>query len=194
MNATKTSPAAIDRGFLIHFLEIPTEIQGSKIADELSGLHITLLGHLMGNADLDLEALIPILESIDQSPIELHFGEVAHYGAEGQHRVLTLEDPSGALKAFHMELMELATDAGFALGQPQYSGANFNPHITLAPHQNRELIEIIYGPTLRLNAFSLMLSSFGQSMEFLGSSNLFDVELGVQYREVLGEKRGILSI
>lgn len=174
----------INRGFLIHFLkfeEAPRRSASPVSSDsdgngslQNSGAHITLLGHILETADRKLEALIPLLKDLESSTIELTYGEIASFGANGQHKVLTLEDPSGALGKFHRKLEGLVLDAGFGLGQPQYSGLNYAPHVTLDRDQSPELIRETYGATLQLDSLSLVRSTFSTQMEFLEGATLLE--------------------
>lgn len=159
----------LKRAFFLHFVD------GAP-----KGIHLTVLGQVAAPAGIDFQSLTTVLGSLkDESPITLDYGNIEQFGLNGQFKALTLNDSTNKMKAIHQKLADSVISLGFELVQPQFSGENYNPHLTLSNtgiNSAEELVGLGI-PAITVGKIALMESTFDSEGRFVSSVELASVEL-----------------
>ena len=102
--------------------------------------HVTFLAYVRVPQDAQLDEFLHELEELAATtvPFFLTTDEVEFFGADGSIPVMTLVDEHEAAQHLHEALIRLASEHELALGEPQYTMANFRPHLSL-PSKNERL-------------------------------------------------------
>jgi len=156
-----------DEIFIIHFFELPSIGAGTR---KLFQPHITFLAHVLCAENMEYENILREVAKTAQEtkPFSLNFERVEYFGVNADKPVARLSNSSES-QALHMRLFNNATSLGFELGQPFYSGAHFQPHMTL--EANSSVSSII---THEINTLTVAVSHGDdeETTEVLGNFSL----------------------
>ena len=118
-----------DAIFIMHFFNAPP--LGLNIRNEHDA-HITFLAQIIRVENVNNARLLREVEEIAKNTPKflIQFGTTSYFGVDHDKPVVQLvKTPEG--ERLHLDLLQAATSLGLLLGQPQYAGQNFQPHVSL---------------------------------------------------------------
>lgn len=118
-----------DTIFIMHFFNEP--LLGLNSKDEYDA-HITFLAHVICVKNANSTRLLREVKEIAKNTPKflIQFGTASYFGVDHDKPVVQLMKTIEG-ERLHLDLLQAATSMGLLLGQPQYAGQNFQPHVSL---------------------------------------------------------------
>jgi len=158
------------RGFFIYFL---------PINDSNASPHLTVLGQIN---DVNNQGFKKLLETVNKAdfankPIHASLAETDYFGKNNEFEVVRLNS-NKELQELHKSLLKITEDSGYEIMQPQYSGENYNPHISLSKNfTEAQLREAHEKDGIAIDSIVLKESLFNSAGEFISSELIGSLKL-----------------
>lgn len=150
------------RGFFLYFL---------PINDSNASPHLTVLGQINDVNNQGFKKLLETVNKIDftNKTIRASLAETDCFGKNNEFEVVKLNN-NKELQSLHESLLKITEDSGYEIMQPQYSGENYNPHISLSKNfTEAQLRETYENEGIAIDSIVLKESLFNSAGEFISS-------------------------